>query len=362
LQRTAGNAAVNALLRSGASPTTVPSGPVTVQRLVSGAAKTNTMTKYDANRTALANALIAGAAQTADQRLRNSCQWIQQGKAKLFPLTPTHDRKKRATALGSPGERARFPRATGDVGSGALTTGNAYNWDDRLDRTNIDVDETSTGGWRIGGDPSDIAIVDASSKSRSAIFEVLKHEVQHDADLHDQIAESTGESAGFTQYRTEFNAYSLQGEGTFNPPGAGPVVQMGHTWRNQRHFDIFKHIYDGYDKVRNAWDAEAGLLVANRAFQNKVVAYGVESPNRDNSPRVDDFLKHVLSMKRDKKAKLLGLKGAKVRRLGELLDVLTKEDAFELSRNIAAGDIMRAHLSTKVFDTISFALKWKGKA
>jgi hypothetical protein len=309
-----------AAIRQASSYGTVQRVPTTV------GVKTATIATYEENRKALDDAVKAGAKQISDLRLKNTCEWFQEGKSKLLPLTPTHDANARAISLGSAGEIPRFPTDNGDAlgKMGALTVDNAYKWDDRTDNNNIDMDSTTTMGWKLG---DKIAVMDARNRDQAGLNETFKHEVQHAADLH--------ATDSLDRYKSEFRAYSLQGGGQFSAPDTGSVDRMGKTWSNQTQYNIFKHVYDCYAYVKTAWDTDAD------GFKDKAVAFSEpRSLNPENSVRVDAFNQKLKEMTTTSNE-------AALQQLLTLIAPLTRAEAYFLKRNQPTLDLMEKQLSRK---------------
>ena len=137
----------------------------------------------EADRAKLVEYLDAGL-KSSDRRLKNSCEWIKTaGKAKLYALTPTGDSYARLIkGKKNPArDEAWFPKglsgAPGDVVSAAVS----YVKGDLADNTNVTLDDDGkvTGGWNT---PGIIAITNPAKKTKETVWEVLRHEVQHDAD------------------------------------------------------------------------------------------------------------------------------------------------------------------------------------
>ncbi|CAL1518637.1 hypothetical protein [Chitinophaga sp. MM2321] len=292
--------------------------------------------EHQADRAALTQH-VTDALGTNDRRLRNSAEWILTAhKTQLFAITPTGDSYARLLRAGKDPakDEAFFPPGTGgagDITAAALT----YNKNDLTDNSNINLYNNGkiTGGWN---NPGYVAVTKASSKSRDAIWEVIRHEVQHDADKHkgreafaglrqtgeafdtlgithkdidDMVAGGAQQLATYQQlmlslggkpqvlaavnaakvegaramaevnlskYKTEYRAYSYQ-EGDM--PGAYAALDNSVQNRpygahnfSERQLAIFRHIYDGYGHTKKGWD-ENVTLASGVTFQQAVVNY-----------------------------------------------------------------------------------------
>jgi|GEM_PF-4892356 len=251
--------------------------------------------------------------------LHNSADWILNAKkAKLYALTPTGDSYARLTK-GKKNPRkdeAWFPKgmpgSAGDIASGAVT----YNKDDLTDNTNVVLDDDGkvTGGWNL---PGLIAITRPSKKSKETVWETIRHEVQHDADMNRgrdlgagfRAASEKVDSATTTtektkaeamvlaerslqRYKTEYRAYSYQGSAQY--------AMLDNTVQNKTHeglpfterqLQIFTHVYQGYPYVKKEWDNNSPLS-NGKTFRQAVSEYwqpDTEGFNKLNSARIDDF-------------------------------------------------------------------------
>lgn len=278
--------------------------------------------EHDTDRKKLKEYLDNGLASD-DRRLKNSCEWIKTaGKALLYAVTPTGDsyaRLKKGKKNPAKDE-AWFPKGTsgspGDVMHGKID----YNKDDLSDNTTVNLDDDGkvTGGWNT---PGIITITSPSKKSEATVWETLRHEVQHDADMNKgrdaqanvrkaaklvsqaktkgakEAAEAKLDAENsLTRYKTEYRAYNYQEGST-----PGPYAALDNTVQDKdfggkkfsaRQLAIFKHIYGGYAYTKKHWDADSDLVSGK--FKDAVVTYwnpDTEGVNKYNSARVDDFYK-----------------------------------------------------------------------
>ena len=284
-----------------------PAAVLSLQRIVGNRAVHNTIqrklgenfaqakTRHDADRQSLVNALQAGLTQNQDTRLKNSCEWVMQGTQgkKLFAMTKTHDSFTRARKAGRAlGDIALFPNPSGNdflYANGALKTPpNYYNGNDKSDQTNIYWEDEgifgSTEGLQL---TQGVAVINAANKSQAAIWETLRHEVQHAADYH----QDSGSQADqwYEGFKTEFRAYSLEGSALKNLSMTKQVKKKGYTW-TERQYTIFSHIYSGYPHTKKGWNQNPQLS-DGRSFRQAVVDFKLPySQNPQNSVRVDKFL------------------------------------------------------------------------
>ena len=147
----------------------------------------------------------------------------------------------------------------------------------------IDMNKPSTLGYRLGGSPSKIAILDPVTQGQEQVKETIVHEVQHDADHHQ--LDSWG------RFLSEFNSYWIDKtfqdksakSGTADPTlttGDGMLLTGFENARQQR---IFQHLYDEYPYVPTAWTGDP-------AFKAKVLAQKrPEGINLIDSVRLDDL-------------------------------------------------------------------------
>ncbi len=157
--------------------------------------------------------------------LRNSAQWIDEGQADMFVLSPTHDSHLRPST-GSSGI-AYFDTRVDWKGSGA-------DYDDTLDAsgqaTNDDgldiADPSILGG--MASDGRTLTLYDPLGQGESVIVETLIHEVQHDADqsgsgqpwsvtppASDPASLENAPAWAYNSYQSEFRAYWME-----NPEGS----------------------------------------------------------------------------------------------------------------------------------------------
>jgi hypothetical protein len=225
---------------------------------------------------------------TYGQAWANACQWIDGGRTKLYAATLTHDASARATALGANGKVAYFGI------SEPMPTESDYNETDQRDSRNVETWASNILGYRRGGNPSQITIMEPKYAPASQLEQTIVHEVQHDADRHE------GDEWG--RYETEFRAYWMAGlewanaaTGTANATlttSTAPSVTLTG-FDNERQQMIFKHLYDdpAYAYVKEKWTNDA-------SFRTKVLALKRPSGmNLVNSPRIDALYAEVSKSK-----------------------------------------------------------------
>ncbi|MBU1900573.1 hypothetical protein KKB55_22740 [Myxococcota bacterium] len=207
----------------------------------------------------------------------NAAAWLRAGKTKLVALTHTHDAAARAKALGKADKLAMFGFDT------AIPADSGYAETDLNDKTNIYCAKPTWGGFRMGGSPSVIAIIQASTYDLNGLKGLIVHEVQHDADHH------PGSQMG--SYQTEFRAYWIQQAMAHHKATSGSAdpnltTQDGTKltgFDNRRQQAIFKHLWDcgSYDYVKDLWK--------DAALRQQLLAQKTPTgTNMVNSPMIDD--------------------------------------------------------------------------
>lgn len=268
--------------------------------------------KHMADRAALRKHVERGIAmgRAKEERLVNSCEWVQKGKTKLYAITPTGDSAERLTAAGkNPAkDEAFFPRGSGGPGD-VFSEPAEYNYKDITDNTGIILDDDGkvTAGWNNAGY---VAVANAQSVTQDYVWETLRHEVQHDSDQNrDKAAAAPNRNmVNLEGYKTEYRAYNYE-QGKYDKLShAVNVTKYGYTW-TQKQRAIFEDVFKGYDHTSDGWGKDTsnnpldkkvpsgtGAALARRqarkVFQEAVVAYvnpDTEGFNKYNSVRVDDF-------------------------------------------------------------------------
>lgn len=256
--------------------------------------------------------LLAGADQTQDIRLRNSCRWVIDRRVKLFVVIRTADSRYRAELFAktrgekrAPEDVAYFPNPNTPAALGAGGAGSLYGPMLAYDETRADdpgvVSEKAKSGWNRPG--RYIAVTEdgmetATVRNKWAFYEVLRHEVQHDADKHrDKELSRPIREAGrqgerdfetiVREYRTEYRAHFYQGNRAIDDAGHDPVRPSddayGLKW-TPRQLHIYERIKREYPDLR-----EAMKLGKFRATVNRYRDPDTEGFNKYNSPAIDDL-------------------------------------------------------------------------
>jgi hypothetical protein len=230
----------------------------------------------------------------ADRRLRNSCQWILDGRAKLYAVTRTGDSDERVTQAGQNRreQAAYFPRALAGSAGDVMSLPTHYHKDDLDDNANVRITRVLENGWNL---PALVAIVRPRKLGKKEVFTVLRHEVQHDADesWDKKAAANAGGLAGkhaLERYKTEYRAYSYEASKNDKKSATKVVSRRGYNW-TEKQYHIFSHIYEGYDHTKNGWDNDIAVG-GGQTFRAAVVAYvdpDVEGFNKFNSGAVRDL-------------------------------------------------------------------------
>ncbi len=228
--------------------------------------KKKALAAHAKDRAALMKYVKAGA-KSSDRRTANACEWILDGRTKLYALSATGDSDERIAHLGESRATTEtwFPKGNG--GPGDLKSAVAeYNHLDLDDQTNICVDTDdgpSTNGWNGAGY---VAVMLGGGKMKqSAVYETLRHEVQHDADknrekkaaavaLPGDVQPDAGELAKcFEGYKTEYRAYNYENSRYMKLSPTKMVVKYNVRW-TERQLEIFEQIHDGYSHTKKFWD------------------------------------------------------------------------------------------------------------
>lgn len=311
--------------------------------------------RHEKDRKLLQKWIDEGEAQNDDIRLKNSCEWINSGKVKIFMSSETHDSKKRFGILeGVPkgkipaGAVTYFPDSWSDTGHLKDGVGK-YNRKDLSDRNNVETDSEGHGtvGWNAAGKM--IAVTEAGMAGGKAyVWETLRHEVQHDADMHQKtekpddikgmrlpkpyrdyyekakgikINKMTDDQRksffidakksileGFSNdlegYKTEYRAYSYEGSPETDKLEHDPKKltenHEGYKW-TKRQLHVFNKIYSDYAYVEDAWDDDRDYF-KGKYFCDKVNAYvnpDSEGVNKYNSLRIDKLYRALQGLEKE---------------------------------------------------------------
>ena len=325
------------------------SGPLAASETADIAAYDAAKARHDTNRTQAKQWVEDGFAQNASRTLKNSCEWVKTGRAKIFVLTKTHDSVDRVTAWAHPAGAAWFSYPAGDLYGGPVYYRRKMP-SEIFDNTNVDLEESATvDGFSTG--PNIALMETALAKGRDYLWSVLKHEIQHSADRHG--------AGAFEGYRTEFNAYWL-GSREYDAQSATKIVRhMGRDWR-ARQWAIFNHLYNDptYAFVKTAWDAEAGLPVASRTFRLAVRAYWhPQTVNPTNSVRVDNFAQAVEAASYADCTAAAAPGNPKLAAITAAATALTANDKRDIAAGGAMGALLKAHLNGQPLKDVRKLLK-----
>ncbi len=212
--------------------------------------------KHTADRAALKKHVERGLAMGRDKenRLVNSCEWVMKGKTKLYAITPTGDSDERLTAAGknSTKDEAFFPKGNGGPGD-IFSSQEEYNYRDLSDNAGVVLDDDGkvTSGWNAAGY---VAVANAQTVTQDYVWETLRHEVQHDSDQNrDKKAAAPNDNIfKLERYKTEYRAYNYE-QGKYDKVShTVPVTKYGYTW-TQKQLAIFEDVFKGYDHTSDGW-------------------------------------------------------------------------------------------------------------
>ncbi len=227
--------------------------------------------------------------------LKNSAEWIDQGEAQMFVLSPTHDSHLRPSV--GAGDYAFFDTRVDYEGSG-------HDYDDTLDAAGQATNDAGLEiepGSILGGMSSDgttLTVNDPTSQGENVVTETLIHEVQHDADQSagewavtrpaaDPAAVDRAPSWTYNNYQSEFRAYWMENpegsaadnygsstdtavtnititavdQGADQVTGGGDDTTSSATtaFSNKRQEDIFNHLFDSRsDNLYWDWTLDGG--------------------------------------------------------------------------------------------------------
>lgn len=257
-------------------------------------------TAHDQDRNALHTIIEDASEQTADIRLRNSAEWVMQGHQgmKLYAFTPTHDSSTRLEHMfpgQSAGNHAFFPFPAGAMYKKGRLQPPAYYEQDIDSSTNLKPLPPNVEGVQEPG--IGLGVVSPSSSSEADVQGLLRHEVQHAADLSGELGSRRGEirqvmDNALKSYKTEYRAHAFEGPDYNHLSSRTPVIHAGYSW-SERQWAIFSDIYGRYEAVSDAWDTDVDLNERQR-FRRAVVAFKMPtSVNPQNSTRVDAFNQYI---------------------------------------------------------------------
>lgn len=351
LQRTIGNKATQRLIKTPSIQRTFKNEKI----------KTLMEKRLDTHQEALTKILQKGLL-SKDRLLKNSIEWFTTGKISLYAIVKTHDSSSRATALGNAGQEAYFGYPDSRLLPAPRQT-TLYNGDNQKDKTNITCQALSVAGFNENG--TKVAIVEPADRSEEAIYQTIRHEVQHSADRHNHNNTSTKLKKAQEGYKTEFRAYSLQDIGTgtnFDQTYLTSSTYNLETWNIRgasQHFngnwprkqwEIFSHIYNSgsYKYIKDAWDEENSIEdPLKRPFQQTVVKFTTpESLNPTNSIHLEDLYNHL-----DSVSHFLYEKDKEITDIEAVINKLTQQEATIVLKsvdwqNARLNKYARHHLQT----------------
>lgn len=230
---------------------------------------------------------ILGELKTGIGIEKNTGEWLDSSlpsgaKNDLHVCTETHDSVARANFHG------QFDNAHAYFGAKDIYPADA-GYDEKINsKRNIIYAKPPTAAEHLR---RDIWVYDPKKANRAEVKMYLVHEVQHDADRHDDEpgANSLGVKEKWVRYKTEFRAYWMDGRynslSDVNPP-AGDT----EGWKNERQ----KAIYDNMVKsgIYN-WlpeNMKKNKKVDGTHYKDMVLNYSKpEGVNLYNSRRINDF-------------------------------------------------------------------------
>ncbi len=203
--------------------------------------------------------------------LHNTAEWIDQGNAQMFVLSPTHDSHLRPSV--GAGDYAFFDNRVDYQGAG-------HTYNDTLDAAGQATDDAGLDiepGDILGGMSSDgttLTVNDPTSQGENTVTETLIHEVQHDADQSnagspwavtrpaaDPAAVDRAPSWTYNNFQSEFRAYWME-----NPEGSAADQFGSSTDLAVTNFNITA-VEQGGDQVTGGGDDTTSTV--STAFTNK---------------------------------------------------------------------------------------------
>lgn len=229
---------------------------------------------------------------------RNTAEWLvptspgAKPKNDLHVCTLTHDAEARAKEHGHEKDYQTY------FGAIEKFPDNSSTYDAHIkSKRNIRFVKKNTGGHHLN---KDIWIYEPKSQGASGVKILLIHEVQHDADRHDEEHGhgGSGPAEVWNRYKTEFRAYWQDGRynstSAAHNPGLAP-------WDNARQKIIFDNMVASgiYEWLKKNYDDDSAKIDGKK-FKDLVHSYTKpEGVNLQNSPRIDDF---YLSLDKCKKS------------------------------------------------------------
>ncbi|KAA3660641.1 MAG: DUF4157 domain-containing protein [Chloroflexi bacterium] len=227
-------------------------------------------------------------------RVRNTAEWLDPSTAgaspknDLYVLTPTHDSSDRAKKHDQKNKVAYF-------GDTPKFPDNSADYDAHIDsERNIHYSAATVAGEHLG---KKIWVHDPQNRSVTTVEQILVHEVQHDADRHDEEPghdeDYKSPEESWNRYKTEFRAYWVDGQLSGLSASSGTATKP--EFDNRRQESIFDHMYNS--TVYGVWlkpNYDDNTEVYGDKFKDLVHAYiKPEGVNLINSPRIDDFFRKL---------------------------------------------------------------------
>lgn len=223
---------------------------------------------------------------------RNTAEWLAPStpgatpKNDLHVATLTHDAPARAKEHGYGNDFQAY------FGAQEIHPDDSATYDPHIGSTrNIRFVKKGTGGHHLN---RDIWIYEPKRQGAGGVKMLLIHEVQHDADRHDDEAGhgGRGPKEAWNRYKTEFRAYWQDGRYDGISDATDPSLAP---WDNARQKTIKDNmvssgLYEWLDKNYKDDDAK----VDGKKFKDLVHSYArPEGVNLENSPRIDDFYRRL---------------------------------------------------------------------
>jgi len=222
------------------------------------------------------------------RQLRNSCEWIDQGMCKTRILTPTHDANTRGAMIdaGAAGTWAMFDQSKLYPARG----GDYANLKDADKDPHVGLYDKGFHGWMVEGT---MLLLIKPGTTAEDIEGTLMHEIQHQADQHDQVGSAGRTSVddwgaaedNHNSYQSEFRAYWVGegGEGAGNDTfgsshekaqnntltgsdATGKAISKTTRFHNRRQELIAWHILHSYPWAKS-------LYLNDQVFQDMVDKY-----------------------------------------------------------------------------------------
>ena len=211
-----------------------PENEVGSQRNGAPPTKAEAKSRHTRNQAKISRIIQSGLAQQADPTagynsrvnlLKNTCEWVDKGEAKLYVLTPVHDAHLRPACPANKNAyfdtRVTYDQSGADYNDALDSAGAATN------DTGLDFKFPAVAG-TMDTDGITMMLIDPESFSEGDIVHFFIHEVQHDADQHGSGDAWENTSApvsaanlmtaprwAYNNYSSEFRAYWMM-----NPEGS----------------------------------------------------------------------------------------------------------------------------------------------